>query len=203
MPNWFYFSLQVIGKEKDVDAFVENVKGTKKYETEGYEFDFNHFIPQPENIFRGGLSMQDKERLDKEGTPNWYDWNYVNWGTKWNACCDDFERGAINGSPHFAKYYLRTAWADPRPVIMKLIEMYKNLDIYIEGEEESNAYGIYISTRDDFYFEEEPQYFDDECGRAVYWSEHTDNVWSWKYVDNDEEVPNQDDFYPESKYSWT
>lgn len=202
MPNWFYFSLQVIGKEKDVDAFVENVKGTKKYETEGYEFDFNHFIPQPENIFRGGLSMQDKERLDKEGTPNWYDWNYVNWGTKWNACCDDFERGAINGSPHFAKYYLRTAWADPRPVIMKLIEMYKNLDIYIEGEEESNAYGIYISTRDDFYLEEEPTFVDEMNERAVYFS-NDNNEYLWRYVDNDELVPDQEDFYPMNKYSWT
>jgi hypothetical protein len=192
----------VIGKEKDVDAFVENVKGTKKYETEGYEFDFNHFIPQPENIFRGGLSMQDKERLDKEGTPNWYDWNYVNWGTKWNACCDDFERGAINGSPHFAKYYLRTAWADPRPVIMKLIEMYKNLDIYIEGEEESNAYGIYISTRDDFYLEEEPTFVDEMNERAVYFS-NDNNEYLWRYVDNDELVPDQEDFYPMNKYSWT
>ena len=202
MPNWFYFSVQVIGKEKDVDAFVENVKGSKEYDTEGHEFDFNHFIPQPKNIFRGGLSMQDKERLDKEGVPNWYDWNNINWGTKWNARCDDFERGTINGSPHFAKYYLRTAWADPRPVIMKLIEMYKNLDIYIEGEEESNAYGIYISTRDDFYLEEEPTFVDEMNERAVYFS-NDNNEYLWRYVDNDELVPDQEDFYPMNKYSWT
>ena len=202
MPNWFYFSVQVIGKEKDVDAFVENVKGSKEYDTEGYEFDFNHFIPQPKNIFRGGLSMQDKERLDKEGVPNWYDWNNINWGTKWNARCDDFERGTINGSPHFAKYYLRTAWADPRPVIMKLIEMYKNLDIYIEGEEESNAYGIYISTRDDFYLEEEPTFVDEMNERAVYFS-NDNNEYLWRYVDNDELVPDQEDFYPMNKYSCT
>ena len=202
MPNWFYFSVQVIGKEKDVDAFVENVKGSKEYDTEGYEFDFNHFIPQPKNIFRGGLSMQDKERLDKEGVPNWYDWNNINWGTKWNARCDDFERGTINGSPHFAKYYLRTAWADPRPVIMKLIEMYKNLDICIEGEEESNAYGIYILTRDDFYLEEEPTFVDEMNERAVYFS-NDNNEYLWRYVDNDELVPDQEDFYPMNKYSWT
>lgn len=201
MPNWFYFSVQVMGKEKDVDAFVENVKGTKKYDTEGYEFDFNHFIPQPDNIFRGGLSMQDKERLDKEGLPNWYDWNNVNWGTKWNACCDDFERGIINGGPHFAKYYLRSAWADPRPVILKLIEMYKHLDIYIEGEEESNAYGIYISTRDDFFLEEEPTFVDEMNERAVYFS-NDNNEYLWRYKDNDELVPDQEDFYPMNKYSW-
>ena len=201
MPNWFYFSVQVIGKEKDVDAFVENVKGTKEYDTEGYEFDFNHFIPQPKNIFRGGLSMQDKERLDKEGVPNWYDWNNVNWGTKWNASCDDFERGTINGGPHFAMYHLRTAWADPRPVIMKLVEMYKHLDIYIEGEEESNAYGIYISTRDDFFFEEEPTFVDEMNERAVYFS-NDNNEYLWRYKDNDELVPDQEDFYPMNKYSW-
>ena len=145
--------------------------------------------------------MQDKERLDKEGIPNWYDWNNVNWGTKWNACCDDFERGTINGSPHFAKYYLRSAWADPRPVIMKLVEMYKHLDIYIQGEEESNAYGIYISTRDDFFFEEEPTFVDEMNERAVYFS-NDNNEYLWRYVDNDELVPDQEDFYPMNKYSW-
>ena len=203
MPNWFYFTVNVSGKEKDVKQFVENVKGSTKYGTEGSDFDFNHFIPQPENVYRGDLSMEDKKRLDKEGVPNWYDWNTHNWGTKWNAAIDDVEIGTINGSSHFAEYRLRTAWADPRPVLIKMLDMYPDLNFTIEGEEESNAYGIYISTSENLYLEEEPQYFDDECGRAVYWSEHTDNVWSWKYVDNDEEVPNQDDFYPESKFSWT
>ena len=42
MPNWFNFTLDVSGKEEDVQAFVQNVKGSKHYDTEGYEFDFNH-----------------------------------------------------------------------------------------------------------------------------------------------------------------
>lgn len=199
MPNWFHFTVNVSGEKKDVEQFVENVKGSTKYGTQGSEFDFNHFIPQPENVYRGDLSMEDKKRLDKEGVPNWYDWNTHNWGTKWNAAIDDvfeYDRGDVT-------YQLRTAWADPRPVLIKMLDMYPDLNFTIEGEEESNAYGIYLSTSENLYLEEEPQYFDDECGRAVYWSKDTDNVWSWKYVDNDEEVPSQDDFYPESKYSWT
>lgn len=34
MPNWFNFTLNVSGKKEDVQSFVENVKGTEKYDTE-------------------------------------------------------------------------------------------------------------------------------------------------------------------------
>ena len=33
MPNWFYFSLNVSGEKKDVEQFVENVKGSEKFVT--------------------------------------------------------------------------------------------------------------------------------------------------------------------------
>ena len=200
MPNWFYFTVNVSGEKKDVEQFVENVKGSEKYETEGREFDFNHFIPQPDNIFRGGLSLQDEEKLNAAGIPHWYGWNNQNWGTKWNGVCDDFEIGSINGSSHFAEYNLRTAWADPRPVLHKMIDMYPNLHFYITGEEESGAYGIYMSTQHDELIEEEPIDVDEDTGREVYW-ESDDNTW--RYMDDDSLVPEQDDFYPMSKFSWT
>jgi hypothetical protein len=34
MPNWFYFSLNVSGEKKDVEQFVENVKGSEKFARE-------------------------------------------------------------------------------------------------------------------------------------------------------------------------
>ena len=85
MPNWFYFTVNVSGEEKDVEQFVENVKGSEKYETEGREFDFNHFIPQPDNIFRGNLGDKEEKMCEEQGIPNWYRWNNQNWGTKWNG----------------------------------------------------------------------------------------------------------------------
>ena len=33
MPNWFYFTVNVSGEKKDVEQFVENVKGSAKYGT--------------------------------------------------------------------------------------------------------------------------------------------------------------------------
>jgi hypothetical protein len=199
MPNWFYFTVNVSGEEKDVEQFVENVKGSAKYETEGREFDFNHFIPQPDNIFRGNLGDKEEKMCEEQGIPNWYRWNNQNWGTKWNGVCDDFEIGSINGSSHFAEYNLRTAWADPRPVLHKMIDMYPNLDFIVSGEEESSAYGIYMSTRENVFLEEEPILVD-EGDREVYFDNEKEYLWMYK--DNDELVPDQDDFYPMSKFSW-
>lgn len=199
MPNWFYFSLNVSGKKEDVQEFVQNVKGSRDYDTEGYEFDFNHFIPQPENIFRGALGVKEEKHCEDNGLPNWYRWNIDNWGTKWNASVEDSWVVSDLENVYSYQYNLRTAWADPRPIIVKMIEKYPHLDFEIQGEEESNAYGIYVSTFEDVFLEEEPTLIDEMNGREVYW-ESEDN--RWYYMDNDEFVPDQDDFYPINKYSW-
>ena len=201
MPNWFYFTVNVSGEEKDVEQFVENVKGSAKYETEGREFDFNHFIPQPDNIFRGNLGDKEEKMCEEQGIPNWYRWNNQNWGTKWNGVCDDFEMVSIDGFPYEATYDLRTAWAFPVPVMDKMVEMYPNIDFTIVGEEESNSYGVYWSTSEDVFLEEEPV-FVDEGDREVYFN-NDDEEYLWRYKDNNELVPDQDDFYPMSKFSWT
>ena len=103
----------------------------------GREFDFNHFVPQPENLYRDNLSTDKEKELESQGLPNWYRWNNENWGTKWNAVCDDEMGISVDGFPFEHEYNLRTAWAFPSPVISKMIDMYPNLDFAIVGEEES------------------------------------------------------------------
>jgi len=191
MPNWFNFTLDVSGKKEDVQAFVENVKGKEGTTYEDREFDFNHFIPQPEGLY--------DEKSEDDVFPNWYNWNIENWGTKWNALVDDSYVVADIPNPYSYRYDMRTAWADPRPIIIKMIETYPDLDFEISGEEESNSYGIYVSTFEDVFLEEEPTLIDEMNGREVYW-ESEDN--RWYYMDNDEFVLDQDDFWPINKYSW-
>lgn len=200
MPNWFYFSVNVSGAKKDVEQFVENVKGSEKFDTEGREFDFNHFIPQPENLYRDNLSIDKEKELEEQGIPSWYTWNNQNWGTKWNAVCEDEMDINVDGFPFEHEYNLRTAWAFPTSVMSKMIDMYPNLDFTIVGEEESNAYGVYWNSSEDIYAEEEPSYVDDYNGRAVHYDQ---DLHVWRYTDNYDEVEDSDDFYPMTKYSWS
>ena len=192
MPNWFYFSLNVSGKKEDVQSFVENVKGKEGTTYEGREFDFNHFIPQPEGLY--------DEKSEDNIFPNWYNWNIENWGTKWNASVDDaYVASDKEGFPYEYHYDMRTAWADPRPVIFKMIEMYPQLDFNISGEEESNAYGIYVSSSEDVFLEEEPTLIDELNDKEVFWA---DSSGLWRYVEDNEIVEDQDGFWPINKYSW-
>ena len=192
MPNWFYFSLNVSGKKENVQAFVENVKGKEGTNYEGREFDFNHFIPQPEGLY--------DEKSEDNIFPNWYNWNIENWGTKWNASVDDaYLVSDKEGFPYEYHYDMRTAWADPRPVIIKMLEMYPDLDFDISGEEESNAYGIYVSSSEDVFLEEEPTLIDEMNDKEVFWE---DSSGLWRYVEDNEIVEDQDDFWPINKYSW-
>jgi hypothetical protein len=200
MPNWFYFSLNVSGEKKDVEQFVENVKGSEKFDTEGREFDFNHFIPQPENIFRDNIGADTKNELNAKGIPNWYDWNNANWGTKWNAVCDDDFSSSGDRFPFEHEYNLRTAWAFPSPVIKKMIEMYPNLDFVVVGEEESQEYGVYVDSSTETWQEEEPSYVDEHNGLEVYYSP---NDQCWRYLESNEAVEDSDDFFPQTKYSWS
>jgi hypothetical protein len=198
MPNWFNFTLDVNGKEKDVQEFVENVKGSKRFDTEGYVFDFNHFIPQPDNIFRGALGSKEEKYCKDNNLPDWYNWNVENWGTKWNANVDDESGEGTN----YHTYFMSTAWADPRPIFEAMFKKYPHLSFEIEGEEESCEYGIYIKFDNGNIvnaYEEEPTFIDEMTNREVYW-ESTDYLYH--YMDNDEAVPDQEDFCPINKYSW-
>ncbi len=132
---------------------------------------------------------------------NWYDWNNSNWGTKWNAVCEEFEDYHIKNNEYpEVRYELRTAWAFPSPVIECMINKYPNLGFIITGEEESQAYGVHIDSVLDIWDEEEPLMIDENNDREVYWGR--EDV-KWHYLDDDTEVPNQDDFYPFYKYSWS
>jgi len=200
MPNWFELRIDITGKREEVQEFVQNVKGSKSYETEDYEFDFNHFIPQPSNIFRGSISMREEKMFIEKGIPNWYDWNRDNWGTKWNSQLHSSDCSVDHPLHYVHTYNISTAWADPRPILHKMIEMYPHLEFEIEGYEESNEYGIYMSTYEDVFLEEQGTMVDEVNNREVYYDSQVD---TYRYTDDDTDVVDQEDFYPANRYSWT
>jgi len=200
MPNWFELRIDITGKREEVQEFVQNVKGSKSYETEDYEFDFNHFIPQPSNIFRGSISMREEKMFIEKGIPNWYDWNRENWGTKWNSQLHSSDCSVDHPLHYVHTYNISTAWADPRPILHKMIEMYPHLEFEIEGYEESNEYGIYMSTYEDVFLEEQGTMVDEVNNREVYYDSQVD---TYRYTDDDTDVVDQEDFYPANRYSWT
>jgi len=122
MPNHVSNELTVDGATKEVNRFLKHM---------GKGFDFEKIIPMPVDIFRPPMSDEDKERLAKEGVPNWYDWCCENWDTKWNAYDVKRDIGTYGeASGKYVTYKFNTAWSPPEKIVEKLREDWPELEIY-------------------------------------------------------------------------
>ena len=84
-----------------IDAITKVEKGERFV-------DFNTLIPMPDDIYRGALGFEEREKYGKN---NWYDWSCDHWGTKWNAYDCEFHDNVVEFS---------TAWAAPDPIYCAL-----------------------------------------------------------------------------------
>lgn len=81
------------------------------------------FFHQKTNISRSEweLGKTAWNNIQKYGAPTWYDWQYENWGTKWNA----YEHESISK----ADLCFLTANGAPHQILEKLSEIYPDITI--------------------------------------------------------------------------
>ena len=85
------------------------------------------FGKDPDEIYEIGRKYM--EAYEKYGFLDWYDWDNVNWGTKWNACDSyvDLENGKVD---------FETAWSYPKPIIDKILKDNPNCRIEFWWQDE-------------------------------------------------------------------
>ena len=106
MPNWCWNRVAVSGSEEDMKKLKEHVS------SEESEFDFDKIIPMPKDINRRRSYRR-------------YDWSRENWGTKWNS--SDVSVKSMSDTD--AVYTFLTAWSPPEPIILKLRELYPDINV--------------------------------------------------------------------------
>ena len=119
MPNHCYQTVLLRGEPKEIDRLYEAVKEEKF---------LSAVIPEPENIFHGNLGDDERKVCEEKGIPNWYDWRYDNWDTKWDITSVEIveEPEDDDHYPIPVKYFsfkCWTAWSPPVPIWKKLHEM--------------------------------------------------------------------------------
>ena len=107
MPNYVVNKVEFCGKQEYINDVLNLIKGENNH----LIIDFEKIIPMPDNIYRGDLGKEEKEKYGKN---NWYDWSIDHWGTKWNAY-DQCRDGNI--------IYFSTAWSIPHGIYEKLAEI--------------------------------------------------------------------------------
>jgi hypothetical protein len=85
-----------------------------------------------ERFFKENPECQDFGRLQRQclkgtGVVDWYDWNILHWGTKWNACEGKIESVFTHEGISVMEFTFETAWSVPEPVWVKLAEMFPDV----------------------------------------------------------------------------
>jgi len=124
--------------------------------------------------------------LQKEfGADNWYDWNIMNYGTKWDV---EVHEDSYHISEEEFNANFNTAWSPPALFLDKLQSMFPKLDITLTYDlEGSDSCGIFETYRcdDDVTIEhsEADVEYQSEDGKEVYFSNEDGE---WHYSDDDE-----------------
>lgn len=166
MPNHITNRLTIIGTEEQVKQVREAIKG----EGENQFIDFNKIAPIPtelvgtispmriisqseydeqerkireddltDNERKWGLSRSLTQKLVNEYTKkfghcDWYGWQNANWGTKWNAYDQiEVDENVIE---------FDTAWSTPYELMLKLSEMFPEVQFEIKYADEDFGHNV-------------------------------------------------------------
>ena len=151
MPNWVTNYIEITAQDsKQAEEILSSFKG-KDSSGEEAEFSFSALVPMPENIYRGDVGKEERE---KYGENNWYDWSVKNWGTKW-----DVDPEAVDARTDEDKVYLSfdTAWSCPEGIIEALADKFPNADILCKYADEDKGHncGIIHICKDENIFDKD------------------------------------------------
>jgi hypothetical protein len=96
--------------------------------TEGRPVDFSVLVPQPINIWKGGVGKRHKEIFND----NALNWNRRNWGTKWNAygLSETKYNPIMVGDDGTLIITFQTAWRPPMDWIIALYNSAKRAFVH-------------------------------------------------------------------------
>lgn len=169
MPNWVSTQLSVRGSHNELVRFREGIKGNAILES---------YIPTPQELrdtMNGFTADEEKmEELRKKqeankakyGYPDWYEWQYDTWGTKWGDCDTHVED--VTGTELIA--YFMTAWGPATKGFLSISKMFPELMFVLRYDEEAGFFaGIEAIKNGEVIFEE--MYAPTEYGEGLDWND--------------------------------
>jgi len=162
MPNWCTNLLHIYGESEDIKSFIEANMGLPacypktEYEEETVEteprFCFNALVPTPQKVLDLGYDAREKlESIAAEkgesaivGMIDGRNWNWENWGTKWDIYCENIRLencGWQDGLTEFTLWF-ETAWSPPTYWLARIAPKFPKLRFKLHYEEHGCLMGI-------------------------------------------------------------
>ena len=124
--NYFSFD-KIIPMPSDLKGHSSPSRIVSQIKVDEYqEYEYKTIANKDVAFYSAPITQEMSDKFKEEhGCDNWYDWANKNWGTKWDAFCEDMQ---IND---FGKieYKFETAWNPPKPIHAHLTELFPNIEI--------------------------------------------------------------------------
>jgi hypothetical protein len=114
----------VTGPDEEIKKFCEPLN-----KSENISF-LEMYVPHPDPMPETIEIPEHKAYLREENNPNWYDWNIINWGTKWP---DDLLHVEMHEGS--ADLLFLTAWVPPREGVLTMSKSFPKLKFHLEFSE--------------------------------------------------------------------
>ena len=140
MPNWVSNNVNAVGPIEDVRVLVAKVGSPILTHPDSGPagdddpvFSFMNIV----SPWHAGITEDEYFSVADSNAPanNWYNWNWENWDTKWDACEVSHEF-YDRGNEAVAFYRFDTAWSPPIKVIAELSRQFPTLTLTLEFLEE-------------------------------------------------------------------
>ena len=149
MPNWCSNNLVIRGDKTKITDLIGRVTKTDDNGNVYYDI-LGSLLPTPIELIEtmaGGygrnedgtkkpeqieLEAKEQANIEKFGNKNWYDWNIVNWGTKWG----DSDTHIVAQYEDMVEFAFETAWSPPETGIAKISELFPELSFVVSYTEE-------------------------------------------------------------------
>lgn len=189
MPNWCYNQLEIHGSERALLKLIEFIESD-----EATTLFWNTHHPREYEL----------EKYEKSG---WYDWNTINWGTKWDVSLSEvqgFKQIQRDDIPYSLVWHFETAWTPPSPWLLKLCKRFPSLYADLVFTEEGcnfvgrlkieNAKVVMDVIGDAEHqtfidMEMDCQYCDEGWEGYYVCQQNSDGVWTTNIRDAEEDLP--------------
>jgi hypothetical protein len=175
MPNWCDNMLTVEGEQEKLQEFKKKAEFHGKVEVtsggEDYQYDtdlsLGNFLPLPKELVGTTAPSREKneELIKKYGADNWYDWQVMNWGVKW-----DVNATLSSEDENVLKYWFDSAWCPPLEWLRAVGKLYPELEFTLDYEESGCQFEGTMYAHGDEFWDEEREYskvWCDECQEEV------------------------------------
>lgn len=138
MPNWVMNTVTIEGGKEQLEKVVAKLSAKDSVYTQQYEgevvFSFYNIVSPPEDKFEEYHATRGFINGEKVGDTayNWYNWNLAYWGSKWDAR----DVSIVHHSDTQIIYQFDTPWSPVEGLMLLLSEMFPEVSIEYEYEEE-------------------------------------------------------------------